>query len=487
MCLGDDATMTIDTMIKRIRNIMRQDAGVDGDAQRISQLVWILFLKVYDAQEQFWEFAEDDFESIIPEELRWRNWAVDEKDGKALTGDDLIEFVENKLFPTLKTLEVDELTDKRKSIVKYVFEDANNYMKNGILLRQVINVIDEVDFTENEERHAFNDIYESILKELQSAGSAGEFYTPRAVTDFMVDILQPQVGEKVADFACGTGGFLISALKYMTNQIKTPEDRELVQSNLYGVEKKPLPYLLAITNMILHDIDAPNIVHGNSLARNVRDYSEDEKADVILMNPPYGGVEEDSIKVNFPTALQTSETADLFMTLILYRLRRNGRVGIVLPNSFLFGDDRAKIAIKERLLKECNLHTIVRLPEGVFSPYTSIETNLLFFDKTGPTKEVWYFEHPLPEGYARYSKTRPLRYSEFDLEKEWWNNREENEYAWKISIEDIRKRNYNLNINNPYAKDNKVNQKSALELIKDIKASQKAVFEILNELEDELS
>lgn len=487
MCLGDDATMTIDTMIKRIRNIMRQDAGVDGDAQRISQLVWILFLKVYDAQEQFWEFAEDDFESIIPEECRWRNWAVDEKDGNALTGDDLIDFVENTLFPTLKSLEVDELTDKRKSIVKYVFEDANNYMKNGILLRQVINVIDEVDFTENEERHAFNDIYESILKELQSAGSAGEFYTPRAVTDFMVDILQPQVGEKIADFACGTGGFLISALKYMTNQIKTPEDRELVQSNLYGVEKKPLPYLLAITNMILHDIDAPNIVHGNSLARNVRDYGENEKADVILMNPPYGGVEEDSIQVNFPTALQSSETADLFMTLILYRLKRNGRVGIVLPNSFLFGDDRAKITIKERLLKECNLHTIVRLPEGVFSPYTSIETNLLFFDKTGPTKEIWYFEHPLPEGYARYSKTRPLRYLEFNLEKEWWNKRVENEHAWKVSVEEVKKSNYNLDINNPHTKDEEVEQKSALEMIRKLKTSQEKVFDIINELENELS
>lgn len=478
--------MTIDTLVKRIRNIMRQDAGVDGDAQRISQLVWILFLKVYDAQEQFWEFAEDDFESIIPEECRWRNWAVDEKDGKALTGEDLMEFVENKLFPTLKGLEIDELTEKRKAIVKLVFEDANNYMKSGILLRQVINVIDEVDFTENEERHAFNDIYENILKELQSAGSAGEFYTPRAVTDFMVDIVQPQVGEKVADFASGTGGFLISALNYMTDQIKTPEHQEIVQNNLYGVEKKPLPYLLAITNMILHDIDAPNIVHGNSLARNVRDYDEDEKADVILMNPPYGGIEEESIQVNFPTALQSSETADLFMTLILYRLKKNGRVGVVLPNSFLFGDDRAKIAIKERLLEDCNLHTIVRLPEGVFSPYTSIETNLLFFDNTGPTKEVWYFEHPLPEGYARYSKTRPLRNSEFEIEKQWWNNRVENEHAWKVSVDDIKKRNYNLNIKNPNAKNDEINQKSALEIVKDLKTSQEKVFNIIEELENEL-
>ncbi|WP_440897447.1 N-6 DNA methylase [Amphibacillus sp. Q70] len=479
--------MTIENMIKRIQNIMRQDAGVDGDAQRISQLVWMLFLKVYDAKEEFWDFAEDDFKSIIPEAYRWRNWAVDEKDGKALTGDELMEFVDTKLFPALKELEIDELTEKRKAIVKYVFEDANNYMKSGTLLRQVINIIDEVDFTENEDRYAFNDIYEQILKDLQSAGSAGEFYTPRAVTDFMTDILKPQVGEKIADFACGTGGFLISALDYLTEQIKTPEHQEMVQNNLYGIEKKPLPYLLAITNMILHDIDAPNILHGNSLTRNVRDYKENEKADVILMNPPYGGVEEESIRVNFPTALQSSETADLFMSLILYRLKKNGRVGVVLPNSFLFGDDRAKINIKERLLEECNLHTIVRLPEGVFSPYTSIETNLLFFDKTGPTKNVWYFEHLLPEGYARYSKTRPLRKQEFEAEKAWWDKREETEYAWKVSIEEIKKRNYNLNIKNPHSNDEEINQKSALEIVKELQQSQKEVITIMEALEKELS
>lgn len=478
--------MTIENMIKRIQNIMRQDAGVDGDAQRIAQLVWMLFLKVYDAKEEFWEFAEDDYESIIPEKCRWRNWAIDHKDGEALTGDELSDFVNTVLFPTLKELEIDELTEKRKAIVKYVFEDANNYMKNGTLLRQVINVLDEVDFTENEERHAFNDIYEKILKDLQSAGSAGEFYTPRPLTEFIVEMVEPQVREKIADFASGTGGFLTSALDYMDDQIKTPEDQEAVQKNLLGVEKKPLPYLLAITNMILHDIDEPNILHDNSLTKNVRDYKEDEKADVIIMNPPYGGTEEQSIRVNFPTSLQSSETADLFMAMILYRLKKNGRVGIVLPNSFLFGDDRSKLAIKEKLLEECNLHTIVRMPEGVFSPYTSIETNLLFFDKTGPTKDVWYFEHPLPEGYARYSKTRPLKRKEFEIERVWWKNREENEHAWKVSIEEIKKRNYNLNIKNPNAKETEVDQKSALEIIKDLQTSQEEVFGVMEALEEEL-
>jgi len=466
---------------------MRQDAGVDGDAQRISQLVWMLFLKIYDAKEEFWEFAEDDFESIIPEEVRWRNWAIDKKDGEALTGEELLDFVDTVVFTKLKELEIDELTEKRKRIVQQVFEDANNYMKNGTLLRQVINVLNEVDFTENEERHAFNDIYEKILKDLQSAGSAGEFYTPRPITEFIVEMVDPKVGEKVADFASGTGGFLTSALDHMEDQIRTPEDQKAVEQNLIGVEKKPLPYLLSITNMILHDIDEPNIIHGNSLTKNVRDYSESEKADIILMNPPYGGVESDSVQINFPTALQSSETADLFMAMILYRLRKNGRVGIVLPNSFLFGDDRSKLAIKEKLLEECNLHTIVRMPGGVFSPYTPIETNLLFFDKTGPTKEVWFFDHPLPEGYARYSKTRPLRKAEFELEKEWWNNREENEHAWKVSIEEIKKRKYNLNINNPNTKEEEVNQKSALEIIQDLQKSQEEVFGIMEALEEELS
>lgn len=434
--------MSIDTMIKRIQNIMRQDAGVDGDAQRISQLVWLLFLKVYDAKEQLWEFYEDNYHSVIPEDCRWSNWAVDEKDGKALTGDELLEFVNNTLFPALKKIVVDQFMEKRQAIVKYVFEDANNYMKNGTLLRQVINILNEVDFTEYDKRHAFNDIYETVLRDLQSAGSAGEFYTPRPVTEFMVEVTAPRLGETIADFACGTGGFLTSVLNYWN--ISSPDDKELAQQTLYGIEKKPLPYLLAITNMILHDIDAPNIAHDNSLARNVRDYKDNEKFNVILMNPPYGGTEEDGVKVNFPVALQSPETADLFLALILYRLKKHGRAAVVLPNGFLFGDDKGKVAIRQKLLEECNLHTIVRLPEGVFAPYTPIPTNLLFFEKTEPTREVWYFEHPLPEGYARYSKTRPLKKEEFEIEKAWWSHREENEHAWKVPIEQITKANYSL-------------------------------------------
>jgi len=441
--------MTIENMIKRIQDITRQDAGINGDAQRIEQLVWMLFLKIYDAKEEFWEFEEDDYESIIPEELKWRNWAIDHKDGEALTGDALLDFINNQLFPTLKNLEITEETEKRAAIVKDIFEDANNFMKNGVLLRQIINILNEVDFTEYDDRHTFNDVYETILKDLQSAGNAGEFYTPRPCTDFIVEMLNPQIGEKIADFACGTGGFLISAINHMMDQVKTTEDMEKLQNGLYGIEKKPLPYLLATTNMILHDIDSPRIDHDTSLGKSVRDYKESDRFDVIIMNPPYGGVEEASIQNNFPVELRTSETADLFMALIIYRLKQNGRCGVILPDGFLFGTDNSKVAIKKKLLEECNLHTIIRLPGGVFAPYTSISTNILFFDKSGPTQETWYYEHQVGYGTKTYSKTKPIRYNDFKNECEWWNNRQENEVAWKVSIDDIIANNYNLDIKNP--------------------------------------
>ena len=441
--------MTIENMIKRIQDITRQDAGINGDAQRIEQLVWMLFLKIYDAKEEFWEFEEDDYESIIPEDLKWRNWAIDHKDGEALTGDALLDFINNQLFPTLKNLEITEETEKRVAIVKDIFEDANNFMKNGVLLRQIINILNEVDFTEYDDRHTFNDVYETILKDLQSAGNAGEFYTPRPCTDFIVEMLNPQIGEKIADFACGTGGFLISAINHMIDQVKTTEDMEKLQNGLYGIEKKPLPYLLATTNMILHDIDSPRIDHDNSLGKSVRDYKESDRFDVIIMNPPYGGVEESSIQNNFPVELRTSETADLFMALIIYRLKQNGRCGVILPDGFLFGIDNSKVAIKKKLLEECNLHTIIRLPGGVFAPYTSISTNILFFDKSGPTQETWYYEHQVGYGTKTYSKTKPIRHNDFKNEREWWNNREENDVAWKVSIDDIIANNYNLDIKNP--------------------------------------
>lgn len=443
--------MSINNLVKRLQDIMRNDAGVNGDAQRIEQLVWLLFLKVYDAKEELWEFEDDDFESIIPEEYRWRNWAVDNKDGKALTGDSLLEFVNQKLIPTLKNLVIDETTPIFKAIVKYAFEDSINYMKDGILLRQVINVIDEVEFTEYEERHAFNDIYETILKDLQSQRSSGEFYTPRPVTEFIVNMVKPQLGQKVADFACGTGGFLVSALKYMESQIKTVEDRKIYDSSVFGIEKKALPHLLCITNLLLHDIDEPKVMHSNSLEKNVREYREEDRFDVILMNPPYGGNEKDAVKVNFPMELRSSETADLFMSVIMYRLKRNGKAAIVLPDGFLFGTDNAKVAIKEKLLSEFNLHTVIRLPHSVFAPYTSITTNILFFDKTEPTKETWFYRMDMPEGYKNFSKTKPIKVEHLDPIANWWESREEInidgfDKAKKYTVEEIKALGYNLDL-----------------------------------------
>lgn len=411
--------------VKRLRDIMRNDAGINGDAQRIEQIAWMLFLKVYDTKEQDWEFSDEKYQSIIPEECRWQNWAQDDKSGTALTGDKLLNFVNNTLFPTLKNLQVDASTPINKAIVQTTFADANNYMKDGILLRQVINVIDELDFNDYEESHAFGDIYESILKELQSAGSAGEFYTPRAVTDFMAQVIKPQIGETMADFACGTGGFIVSWLKELQKLIRTTEDEEAYSNSIYGIEKKQFPYMLCITNLLLHGLDVPRVFHSNTLLHDVLDYTEEDKVDVILMNPPYGGSEKTDVKNHFPADLASSETADLFMAVIMYRLKKNGRAAVILPDGFLFGTDNAKINIKRKLLREFNLHTIIRLPGSVFSPYTSITTNILFFDNTHPTEETWFYRLDMPEGYKHFSKTKPMKLEHFQPVLEWWENRQE--------------------------------------------------------------
>lgn len=411
--------------VKRIRDIMRNDAGINGDAQRIEQITWLLFLKVYDAKEQDWEFNEDDYTSIIPENCRWSNWAVDDKSGTAMTGDKLLDFVNNTLFPTLKNLPVDADTPIKKAIVQTTFADANQYMKDGVLLRQIINIIDELDLTDYDEIHAFGDIYETILKELQSAGSAGEFYTPRAVTDFMAQIIKPQIGEKMADFACGTGGFITSWLKELKNQVKTTEDEQAYSNSIYGIEKKQFPYMLCITNMLLHDLDVPKVFHDNTLLRDVLDYTEDDKVNVILMNPPYGGSEKADVKNHFPADIASSETADLFMSVIMYRLKKDGRAAVILPDGFLFGTDNAKINIKKKLLSEFNLHTIIRLPSSVFAPYTSITTNILFFDNTGATEETWFYRLDMPEGYKHFSKTKPMKLEHFKPVLDWWENRQE--------------------------------------------------------------
>ena len=411
--------------VKRLRDIMRNDAGINGDAQRIEQIAWMLFLKVYDEKEKDWEMDEDDYVSIIPEECRWINWAHDDKSGKAITGDKLLDFVNNTLFPTLKNLPVSKDTPIKKAIVQTTFEDANNYMKDGVLLRQVINIIDDLDLSDYEESHAFGEIYESILKELQSAGSAGEFYTPRAVTDFMAKMIQPKIGEKMADFACGTGGFLTSWLKELDSRINDTSDRQEYNNSIYGMEKKQFPYMLCITNMLLHDIDVPKVYHDNSLTNDLLDYTEKDRLDVILMNPPYGGSEKADVKGHFPDDLASSETADLFMAVIMYRLKTNGRAAVILPDGFLFGTDNAKINIKKKLLNDFNLHTVVRMPSSVFAPYTSITTNILFFDRTHPTEETWFYRLDMPAEYKHFSKTKPMRLDHFDPVVEWWNDRAE--------------------------------------------------------------
>lgn len=401
---------------------MRGDSGINGDAQRIEQMTAFLFLKVYDAKEVDWEFHDENYESIIPEELRWRNWAEDHKDGKCMTGQSLLDFVNIRLFPAMKNLIVTENTPIKKSIVKAVFEDSNQYMKDGVLLRKVINEIDAIEFDQYNERHTFGDIYETILKSLQSAGNAGEFYTPRAVTDFMVKMLDPKLGERIGDFACGTGGFLTSTLKVLEPQINTIEDRQLYNKSIYGIEKKPLPYLLCITNMLLHDIDSPQIFHANSLERKVRELKEDEKFDIVLMNPPYGGTESEGVKSNFPADLRSSETADLFLSVIMYRLNHHGRAAVIIPDGFLFGTDNAKVSIKKKLIEEFNLHTIVRMPSSVFSPYTSITTNILFFDKSRKTENVWFYRVDIPNGYKHFSKTKSMKLEHFDECVAWWND-----------------------------------------------------------------
>ena len=449
--------MALSTTIKAIQDIMRKDVGVDGDAQRIGQLVWLLFLKIWNDREQELELLEEDFASPLvdvtwveegetrsAEDLRWSAWAAD-REGD--TGDRLLTFVNETLFPALKGMEVESPSEeedvrmRRRRLVRGVFEDAYQYMKSGILLRQVVNKIEEdIDFNDATNRHLFGNIYEQLLKDLQGAGNAGEYYTPRAVTQFAVDMINPRLGESVLDPACGTGGFLSCAIEHIRQQdVRTPAQEAQLQASIQGVEKKPLPHLLCTTNMIVHGIDVPTgIRHDNTLARPLRDIGMRDRVDVVLTNPP------------FPREFRTRETADLFLVLIVELLKPGGRAAVVLPDGTLFGEG-VKTRLKERLLTECELHTIVRLPNGVFAPYTGIKTNVLFFEKGRPTTEVWYYEHPYPEGYKSYSKTKPMRIEEFAPEKAWWENRVENEFAWKASMDEIRERNFNLDIANPNA------------------------------------
>jgi type I restriction enzyme M protein len=442
-------------LVKSIQDIMRKDAGTYGDAQRLEQLGWMFFLKIFDDREKELALIRNNYKSPLPKHLRWSDWA---SDAEGATGDELLDFVNNTLLPRLKGLSGGD--DRIATLIRMAFEDANNYMKNGTLMRQVINKINGIDFNAASDRHLFGDIYERLLKDLQSAGNAGEFYTPRAVTQFIVDQVNPRLGETLLDPACGTGGFLVCAIEHLRQQVKTDADERAIQDCFIGIEKKHLPHVLCMTNLLLHGIDVPtNVRHDNTLARPLRDWGPKERVDVIVTNPPFGGMEEDGIEANFPSEFRTRETADLFLVLLMKLLKPGGRAGLVLPDGTLFGEG-VKTRIKESLLSECNLHTVVRLPSGVFSPYTSIRTNLLFFTKGTPTRQVWYFEHPYPPGAKSYNKGKPIRIEEFSLEKSWWGqesngfaDRLESEFAWRVSIEDIKAGNYNLDLKNPHNPD----------------------------------
>ena len=449
--------MSVRTLVKSIQDIMRQDSGVDGDAQRISQLCWMFFLKIIDDQDQELDLMQTGYKSPIPARFRWRAWAADPE---GITGEALLAFINNNLFPALKNLRTTGQHGNRGRVVRSVFEDANNYMKSGQLMRQVVNKISGIDFNNLTERQHFGDIYEQILNDLQSAGNAGEYYTPRAVTAFMADRIDPKPGETLFDPACGTGGFLTCSLRHMRDcYVKRPADERKMQAALRAVEKKQLPHMLCVTNMLLHGIEDPSFVrHSNTLSRPYIGWERKDRVDIVLTNPPFGGKEEGGIETNFPQHFRTRETADLFLALIVRLLKPGGRAAVVLPDGSLFGEG-VKTRLKEHLMEECNLHTIVRLPNSVFRPYASIGTNLLFFEKGEETKDVWFYEHLVPEGQKAYSMTKPIKLEHLQPCIDWWggatrNGRKETNRAWKVTAEEIKARGYNLDIKNPHTAEN---------------------------------
>ncbi len=460
---------------------MRQDTGLNGDAQRIEQLGWMLFLKIFSDKDKELELMDDKYRSPIPTKYYWDAWAADDE---GITGDELLKFVDSNLFPALRNVDV-STGNKRALIVREVFEGNHNYMKSGTLIRQVLNKLNELDFNIAQERHLFGDIYEGILKELQSAGKSGEFYTPRAVTQFMTDIINPQLGETILDPACGTGGFLTCAIEHLKTQAKNVKQRQSIHKNVAGWEFKPLPYLLATTNLILHDVEVPNLLFDDSLARPLTDHKPKDRVDVILANPPFGCVVANSNENNFPQNFRTKESADLFLILMIHLLKPGGRAAIVLPDGSLTGDG-VKQRIREKWLTDCNVHTIVRLPNSVFAPYASVATNLCFFEKGTPTTDIWYYEHCLPEGQKSYSKTKPIRIEEFDAEKKWWpkSKRKASDIAWKVMAADLKARNYDLDIKNPNRQEEDI-QHTSSELLDLLEASFAKSSDLIQQLREE--
>ncbi|MDD5483749.1 MAG: N-6 DNA methylase [Kiritimatiellae bacterium] len=471
----------IGNIIKTLQNIMRKDPGVSGDAQRIEQLGWMISLKILDDKDKELELLNEKYVSPIPKKLQWRNWAADDE---GMTGDELKSFVDGALMPRLKNLDVSS-GNKRALIIREIFDGTNNYMKNGTIIRQVVNALNQIDFNKAEDRHVFGDIYETILRDLQSAGNYGEFYTPRALTEFVAEMINPRLGEKVLDPACGTGGFLTSAIENIRKQdVKGVEDLKMLEKTIHGMEFKPLPFMLCVTNLILHDIEVPNVDYTDSLNREYTSIGQKDRVDVILANPPFGASVTDGAETNFPLNFRTTESADLFLMLMARYLKAGGRAGIVLPDGSLTGDG-VKQRIRQHFLENCNLHTIVRLPNSVFQPYASVATNLLFFEKGKSTKEIWFWEHKLPEGVKAYSKTKPIRKSEFDGLKKWWRKRRENEQAWKVSMEAIIANGYNLDIKNPHVPEEEQSH-SSTEIVSMLHDSFRRSNELLERLKKEI-
>jgi len=461
---------------------MWQDTGLNGDAQRIEQLGWMLFLKIFSDKDKELELLDDNYTSPIPNKYHWvkekGNWAGDDE---GITGDELLEFVDRQLFPALRNIDV-SLGNRRALIVREVFDGNNNYMKSGINIRKVLNKLNEIDFNIAKDRHAFGELYETILKSLQSAGKSGEFYTPRAITSFITEMINPQLGEKILDPACGTGGYLTCAIEHLKAQANSVEDHKSIAENVMGWEYKPLPYLLATTNLILHDIEVPNIRFGDALDQPLSNFTEKHRVNAILANPPFGGIVANNNENNFPQNYRTKESADLFLILMIHLLKQGGRAGIVLPDGSLTGDG-VKQRVRQKLLEECNLHTIIRLPNSVFQPYATVATNLLFFTKGTPTKEVWYYEHRLPEGQKAYNKTKPIQAKEFNPIKDWWNDRKESSIAWKVPIQMIIDRNYDLDIKNP-TKQEEAQEYNSTELMEMLHTSFDKSNALLNQLKE---
>ncbi len=468
-------------VIKSARDAMRKDAGLNGDLDRIPQLAWLLFLRAFDGFEQNREVTDPRFRPAIEAPYRWRDWAADPN---GPTGAALLKFVNDDLLPYLRGL-IGTGTHDPRDVLAAVFKETYNRMLSGYLLRDVVNKVNEVNFASSDDIHTMAHLYESMLREVRdAAGDSGEFYTPRPIIRFITQQVDPKLGEMVLDPACGTGGFLVEALEHLSPKVQTTEQRRALHNNLRGIEKKPLPFLLGMMNLLLHGIGQPNITRGNALATPITQIGKAQRVDVVLTNPPFGGAEEASIQANFPAGKQTAETAWLFLQLVMRILKPGGRCGIVVPNSVLFvGGLGARI--KEQLLTECNLHTVVRLPDGVFEPYTAIPTNLLFFDKGRPTEEIWFYEVPPPEGRKKYSKTRPMRFEEFAGCQQWWEKRTESDRAWRVLAGNVSGNGYNLDLRNPNRPDD-LSHRPPKELLAELIDTERDLLALLEKLEGEI-